>query len=297
MLNNSILEDIVLLENISKSIYDCYLKLHQIESKGKDSEEYKKIVENIKSIIIIEDSILMRIVQTNDCDAVLNFISEKYKKNAGINITVCQNYEDIIKTRISNNIYSAFLKESKSSFNNQVVANFYNDLIKLSLSIYERSNLFKDGNISRKIKYNAAFIFKNVENEFINQNFEVWEHPYITYKLFATDFGEMSKVSFLIDNECLRLLSVFANELSKTDINDKYNTELMCDKEFASCMFRAAFVIFNPMYSAKFKKSIEEFMYIIKDEKSLRPAYLLLNSSINNLTNDQEVPQYISFSR
>lgn len=297
MLNNSILEDIVLLENISKSIYDYYLKLHQIEVKGKDNEEYKKIIENIKSIIIIEDSILKRIVRTNDSATILNFISDKYRKNIGINITVCQSYEDIIKTRISNSVYCAFLKESKISFNNQVIVNFYEDLIKLSLSIYESSNLFKDGNISQKIKYNVAFIFKNVENELINQNFEVWEHPYITYKLFATNFDEMNKVRFLIDNECLNLLRIFTNELSKTDINDKYNLELMCDKEFASCMFRAAFVIFDPMYSTKVKKDIEEFMYFIKDEKSLKPAYLLLNNSINNLVNDQEVPQYISFSR
>lgn len=296
-MNKSVIEDITLLENISKSILEEYDRLYILELSKVDNKEYRKVLEEIKRLIILEDSVIERITSNPNIDEILEYVAHKYNINVSVNIGVCLNKQDLLKARIMNSLLNEVLDNDKSSLDKQFVPRFYVDLLKLALSIYEKSNLFKGFNFNKRIKYNTAYLFKSIENELINAEFLVPEHPYLTYKLLGIDIDTYEKINDIVDGECLKMISLFVEVLAKTTLNDKYNEELMCDKEFLSCLLRGCFVLMDEKYREKVRVATYPLLVSLKDEPSMKLGYNLLDIAVNNVKIDREIPQIVSFCR
>lgn len=296
-MNKSVMEDITLLENIDRSILEDYDRLYILELSKVDSKEYSKVLEDIKRLIILEDSIIDRIVSNPDIDGILDYIGDKYNKNVGVNIGVCLSKEDLLETRIINSLLNKALDKDTTNLDKQFVPRFYEDLLKLALSIYEKSNLFKDYKFNKRIKYNTAYLFKRIENELINAKFQVPEHPYLTYKLMGVDNDTYEKINEVANTECLKMISLFVEVLAKTTLNDKYNETLMCDKEYLSCLLRGCFVLMSEDFREKVRVATYPLLVTLKEEPSMSIGYNLLNNAVNNEKNDREIPQMVSFCR
>lgn len=295
-MNKSVIEDITLLENIDRSILEEYDRLYILELSKVD-KEYSKVLEDIKRLIILEDSIIERIVSNPDVDKILDYVGNKYNKHVRINIGVCLSKKDLLETRIINSLLNKVLGNDKNNLDKQFVPWFYEDLLKLALSIYEKSNLFKEFKFNKRIKYNTAYLFKGIENESINAKFQVPEHPFLTFKLLASDIDTYEKINEVVDTECLKMISLFVETLARTTLNDGYNEMLMCDKEYLSCLLRGCFVLMSEDFREKVRVATYPLLATLKEEPAMKLGYNLLNNAVNSAKIDREIPQMVSFCR
>lgn len=287
MLNKGLLEDIALLEKIDGSILKCYEKLY-------DAKGQILIYDEIKRLKAIEDNIIDRILMNPRIDEVLTYLSNKYHKNVAVNIGLCLEHKDLVETRIINSIFIKWTEINGDSWQKLFLPMFYVDLLKLSLSIYDQNY---QGNGKYKITYNVGYLLKKIEDELISMKYEVWRHPYLSYKLLATDRQTMNMEEDAVDVECTRVISLFVEVLAKTSINAWQNEKSREEKVFISCLLRASFALMDEDYAKHIQSSMQKLINELCCDENFWLGGKLLNNVVNNTEIDREIPQILSFCR
>ena len=254
MLNKDINDNINILLAVTSSINDTYAKLKELEIKGqKESKEYKRLIECLKSSLELEKSIYDRF--PNDLDTLVNIIREVTKnKDFFINFDLKENIDAIINNYdlITRRIYLRLLNkmldikdadfiigtnnpdilENQSARNililhSLIIKDYINTiLVILNKVIYDEK--YKNiNNLLLNVKYSLAFLYDNVENDLLENNFNINNDLYWE----ATAMGDF----YHLDREKLKEIQkgtvhgIYYEKIDniiKTILNDK-----SCDKE------------------------------------------------------------------
>lgn len=211
-------QDINILIDLGKSIKENVEKLIKLEIEGKkQNSEYKSTLECIKSTMFLENNVLSRI-GTNP-EKITSIISHLLFDPTHImevdkQLTVIANgsSKDLIIHRIALRLNENMVNANNKPNNlkgrnpiqsgnmitssNQVKLNLAikNDLVStilviLNREIHNSNNSIEVINFLIKIKYYLAFVFKNLESELINNNFEAGSSVYWTSQNFVNCLG------------------------------------------------------------------------------------------------------------
>lgn len=254
MLNKDINDNINILLAVTSSINDTYAKLKELEIKGqKESKEYKRLIECLKSSLELEKSIYDRF--PNDLDTLVNIIREVTKnKDFFINFDLKENIDAIINNYnlITRRIYLRLLNKmldikdadfiigtnNPDILKNQSARNIlilhsliikdYINTILVILNEYLYDEKYKNiNNLLLNVKYSLAFLYDNVENDLLENNFNINNDLYWE----ATAMGDF----YHLDREKLKEIQkgtvhgIYYEKIDniiKTILNDK-----SCDKE------------------------------------------------------------------
>lgn len=301
MLSDYSLEDIKMLENIIKSICVSYRKLYDYENKGlKNTDEYKKEIDNLKNSIGLEDQVLERIDSSEEFEKIINYLENKYGLKVGINITTIGDEKESINARIANSLFELQVKRatktiSKDNFSGMVyVSALYQDIVNLALAIFYENKMLNESE-KIKIKYKLSMGVRNIERGLINNNFEIISHPFISSNLLLINDVEVSCAEFIKDSECGKILMVGINDLVKEP--DEFNINKLGTLIFNSSLLRAAFVLVSDKIFEKTKVELNVLLDNLKEVPDYKIAYNILNQIINSRENDKNIPQYITFGR
>ena len=184
-------EDITALMNISYSLLDNFIKLRDLEiNGGYGSDEYKSIIECLKSTLSLEESFYNRFGNHPlKLQAILNkFVSSKeaWDINKDVQIANANNKEELVKRRIVLRLVDKMcrIKRKIPSLDGQI----FNNAMEISLTVkkdiinsilcilnlYLQDFKFQtiNGNLEN-MKYNFAFLYQFVEEDFLANNFAI----------------------------------------------------------------------------------------------------------------------------
>lgn len=302
MLKNSSLEDIKALENITNSIVISYQKIYALELENlKDSEEFKKALEDLKSSIFIEKSILSRIASSSEFESIVKYVEKRYDGNIGIVFNISRKNKDKVKTRILNNLNSAKInrdcKLSKDEFPSSLyVANFYNDIIKLALTLFKfNKHGINVADIS-EMKYIISVTNPKLEEELVESNFSISASPFLASDLLIINESEKNVANLIKGIESTSLYNAYITDILRTDVNILNDPDSFKKIIFNSCILRSTFVLSNSLYDSALSKCD----YVIENLKKYPSAKIALElylEIVSSYENDKKVPQYLSFMR
>lgn len=302
MLKNSSLEDIKALENITNSIVISYQKIYALELENlKDSEEFKKALEDLKSSIFIEKSILSRIASSSEFESIVKYVEKRYDGNIGIVFNISRKNKDKVKARILNNLNSAKInrdcKLSKDEFPSSLyVVNFYNDIIKLALTLFKfNKHGINVADIS-EMKYIISVTNPKLEEELVESNFSISASPFLASDLLIINESEKNVANLIKEIESTSLYNAYITDILRTDVNILNDPVSFKKIIFNSCILRSTFVLSNSLYDSARAKSD----YVIENLKKYPSAKIALElylEIVSSYENDKKVPQYLSFMR
>ena len=232
-------EDISFLINISKSLGGIYIELTKIENKfGKNSKEYQEHLNSLKSLINVENNIYNGMKKEfNKC---LAFI--EYLENLMGNKIDVDNYAIIFDDIYSNEFLRIIIRLKKYvleteekfetlngfpdenikqpitkafAYSSKIFSVVQMDSLRCFLAILNKDNL---NELCIDMKYKISYLFPEIEDEFLDNNFDINNNPYISAQLF-TDL--LSRDKTLLDN--IRLAEFRDNLNEKIDIFCKYD--------------------------------------------------------------------------
>ena len=201
-------EDISFLINVSKALGEIYKELYEIENKlGKNSKEYQECLKRLNSFIDIENNIYNGIKNNfNKCLVIIEYLEQSLKNKIDVD-----KYSIIFDNVYSNELLRIIIRLKKFMFESEekivsliefpdenvkqpiVKAFAYSsrifsvaklDTLKCFLAILKKDNL---NEFYTEMKYKTSYLFPEIEEEFLNNGFEVDNNPYISAQLF-TDF-------------------------------------------------------------------------------------------------------------
>ena len=218
ILNTSDYEIINGLINLSKSIRKIYKKLRNIEcKKGKDNDDYNYYLNFLKMVLDYEKTIYDKISLKSKKEYI------KYLENT----TNCRSFNDISDILFGNHYnlpvfrVISILKRNSNLSEFSFVQNLdvLNDKTKadfLKLIAYSKSRMSKlqtdnirsflnvlNGTENKKlityIKYKVSYLVQDIEEEFINNGFNIEELPSViptNYYKSRTDINVMEQIQF-----------------------------------------------------------------------------------------------------
>ena len=185
------------LINVSESLYENYIKLKKLEISGKkESVEYQKTINCLKTTLYLEESLYQKIENDkNSLNSLLNyFVSNPLNDlTEEIKVTLSNNQSDLIKMRIILRLITIkdkFLNHIKSVTKQLKVRTAVQmDILNTVLNILNRylndNNYQVIFNDLFDFKYNLSFMYKFIEEEFLNNNFNINPDLYISGNLVA----------------------------------------------------------------------------------------------------------------
>ena len=273
MLNKDINDNINTLLAVTSSINDTYAKLKELEIKGqKESKEYKRLIECLKSSLELEKSIYDRF--PNDLDTLVNIIREVTKnKDFFINFDLKENIDAIINNYdlITRRIYLRLLNkmleikdadfiigtnnpdilENQSARNililhSLIIKDYINTvLVILNKALYDEK--YKNiNNLLLNVKYSLAFLYDNVENDFLENNFNINNDLYWG----ATAMGDF----YHLDREKLKEIqkgTVYGiyyekiDNIIKTILNDRSSEQEIFIYAISEILIRACLLFYD----------------------------------------------------
>ncbi len=212
MLKKEDYEDINSLIAISSQINDIYDELYLLElDNQKGTKIYQKVLEKLKTSIFVENNIYERIGTSYDKTLdILNYLSEngvelqQFAEEIPIfssNLVVSRILNRFVSNiTISQDILPQDLKlmlekdgvayhEVTDSFtaSMKVKNSITNDLINCLLAILEKEpnkNVDINNNL-KKTKYMVSYLYQNIENNLIKNNFQIELNPYVETIIIA----------------------------------------------------------------------------------------------------------------
>ena len=273
MLNKDINDNINTLLAVTSSINDTYAKLKELEIKGqKESKEYKRLIECLKSSLELEKSIYDRF--PNDLDTLVKIIREVTKnKDFFINFDLKENIDAIINNYdlITRRIYLRLLNkmleikdadfiigtnnpdilENQSARNililhSLIIKDYINTvLVILNKALYDEK--YKNiNNLLLNVKYSLAFLYDNVENDFLENNFNINNDLYWG----ATAMGDF----YHLDREKLKEIqkgTVYGiyyekiDNIIKTILNDRSSDKEIFIYAISEILIRACLLFYD----------------------------------------------------
>ena len=301
MLEKEILENIIMYENILKSIYEIYEVLFELEENNlKESIEYKKNLISLKKYIEFERNVLDRFKASGKLDDIIKYMEEKYQINVGININLSCNYSDVIKSRIANVFHDVMLSSLKlemDEFSSMLfIREYYNDVIRFALSIFMGSSMVKKKD-KIKMKYNISSSMITLEREFIGKNFEIDKNPFIGNGLLIRSDLEYLFAEAIKDSEANSLFNSLGEKIASLDNNVLCDSDKLSINVFYSAIIRASLVLASDEYKNTVCEKLGFLLYLLQSDPSSKIVYDLLYEAINSSENDKKIPQYFSLVR
>ena len=324
------------LVNVTTSIKSTYEKIYDLEIKGeKDTEEYKKLKGCINLSIQSEENIykdlnltyakssaiIVFLLKNNYSLDYFNF--KEYIVNGNYDNKIIRRivytlsnkissdkslFKDILPKDIIDNIKDLNIPNTDNIVNHAIFSSIElenaleKDTINGFLTILKEFiesidyKYFKNDLISSK--YNTLFIFKQIEKEFINNNFEITDTLYFNSKL-AADYTNTDTTLFEF------LKSSFGSKESKDQINkllDIYDMDYSDKKKamesiLRQCLLRASFMLMNENdisdINYEFHKKIESDNYLNKHMSDHISEQVIINC-FNKIEKDKTKPSILS---
>ena len=310
------------LINVSKALGEIYKELYEIENKlGKNSKEYQECLKRLNPFIDIENNIYNGIKNSfNKCLVIIEYLEESIKNKIDVD-----KYSIIFDNVYSNELLRIIIRLKKFMFESEekivssiefpdenvkqpiVKAIAYSsrifsvaklDTLKCFLAILKKDNL---NEFYIEMKYKISYLFPEIEEEFLNNGFEVDNNPYISAQLF-TDFLSTDKT--LLEN--VRLTEFSDNLNEQIDEFVKYvNSDLENSKIKNNLILRTYFlrslIIFIDCdiiekIKEKFQKEIIskcDNSYLVHMKESLN----ILGDCFNHQKEDIEVPKLLTLKK
>ena len=315
-------EDISFLINVSKALGEIYKELYEIENKlGKNSKEYQECLKRLNSFIDIENNIYNGIKNNfNKCLVIIEYLEQSLKNKIDVD-----KYSIIFDNVYSNELLRIIIRLKKFMFESEekivsliefpdenvkqpiVKAFAYSsrifsvakiDTLKCFLAILKKDNL---NEFYTEMKYKISYLFPEIEEEFLNNGFEVDNNPYISAQLF-TDFLSTDKT--LLEN--VRLTEFSDNLNEQIDEFVKYvNSDLENSKTKNNLILRTYFlrslIIFvDSDIIEKIKENFQKEIiskcdnsYLVHMKRSLN----ILSDCFNHQKEDIEVPKLLTLKK
>ena len=303
-INKNDLEQLEAILRNNRNIENIYQKLYTLELENKkDTAEYSKLLEYLRIVIEVEDSLYKKANLT--IEKTLSWL--KFLNNA-------KNLNNTILIRITNYLYQNLIKNYKeltklpnkeiknildmsgitlTSNNNEnkeeickcifIKETIMQDILYIFLSFLEEHINDQKEKIFRNellvTKYNAIFINKNMETYPLKHNFELPDNPYIIFPLIRiiNDVNETTchNITNLLCNKIAINEIYELLELSDWDFNKKDKASSVITRE---CMLKSVLILMDD-------KNISDVNYVFheyiedKDYELIHP-----NNKISEIT-------------
>lgn len=230
-------EDIDFLINISRVIKENYEQLYKIEKEfGKSSIEYKNCIEELKKNINIEKNIYNRINTSSiKCHSVIKYLTNLGKYNTTLDsydLLLNDSYDIEISRIIINLNYYMIDQKITNELNKKngriidssikyilLLHNMRTDNIKSFLAILNQENI---DDLTIYMKYKVSYLFSEIEQEFINNEFEIDKNPYSITRMYN---DILYKDDYIMNETRLKLFVINFVEQIKI-FRNCYNLEL-----------------------------------------------------------------------
>lgn len=254
------IEQIQTLENIVKKIEEIYRILYKLEiANKKDSTEYFIILEKLNNYIILEEehykycNLTFAKIEAWKKYILENKVTYKFNQFA-IDSIINEDYEELPFKRIIQTL-SLKLNQTEDAelfyknlgfidpnidgkniveFTHQLINNVEQDTIKIYLYLLE-NNPYIQKNDKINHKYNLCFTNKALENDLLENRFEIKKDVFITSKLIAdanylaTNDYEYIKDEYAKQNVSIQILELL--QLKNNKHNNKAFKNILCFKE------------------------------------------------------------------
>lgn len=303
MLKEETIHDIEMFEKIIESIDECYRKLLVLDCRYlKESKEYLEELESLKKWVSLENSVLERFKVSGEFEEIISYFSKKYEISIGISICFSDEPEDIIKSRITNRLFNAWLslnwKES-DGFKAMYIAELYNDIIKLVLSIFEHDKNINNYNQKAKFKYSFAEGMKSIEEELVSNNFEIGCKSYVGNGLLVRGEREKAFAKYVKLSETTKMVNFSLGKLLYSDDDMTCDAHDFYATAFTNCIIRACLILVPEEYADLTKEKIELVIQALEKDNNPRNKIIhnLLCETISSSEKDKEIPMYLSLVR
>ena len=218
ILNTSDYEIINGLINLSKSIRKIYKKLRNIEcKKGKDNSDYNYYLNFLKIVLDYEKTIYNKISLNSKKEYIKYLQNEtNYRSSNDISDILLENHYNMPVFRVisilkrNSNLSEFSFVQNLDVLNDKTKADFF------KLIAYSKSRMSKlqtdnirsflsvlNGTENKKlitfIKYKVSYLVQDIEEEFINNGFNIEELPSViptNYYKSRTDINVMEQIQF-----------------------------------------------------------------------------------------------------
>lgn len=315
-------EDISFLINVSKALGEIYKELYEIENKlGKNSKEYQECLKRLNSFIDIENNIYNGIKNSfNKCLVIIEYLEESMKNKIDVD-----KYSIIFDNVYSNELLRIIIRLKKIMFESEekivsliefpdknvkqpiVKAFAYSsrifsvaklDTLKCFLAILKKDNL---NEFYTEMKYKISYLCPEIEEEFLNNGFEVDNNPYISAQLF-TDFLSTDKT--LLENVRLTEFSDNLNEqideFVKYVNSDLVNSKIKNNLILRTYFLRSLIIFIDCDIIEKIKENFQKEIiskcdnsYLVHMKRSLN----ILGDCFNHQKEDIEVPKLLTLKK
>ena len=315
-------EDISFLINVSKALGEIYKELYEIENKlGKNSKEYQECLKRLNSFIDIENNIYNGIKNSfNKCLVIIEYLEESMKNKIDVD-----KYSIIFDNVYSNELLRIIIRLKKFMFESEekivsliefpdenvkqpiVKAFAYSsrifsvaklDTLKCFLAILKKDNL---NEFYTEMKYKISYLCPEIEEEFLNNGFEVDNNPYISAQLF-TDFLSTDKT--LLENVRLTEFSDNLNEqideFVKYVNSDLENSKIKNNLILRTYFLRSLIIFIDCDIIEKIKENFQKEIiskcdnsYLVHMKRSLN----ILGDCFNHQKEDIEVPKLLTLKK
>lgn len=315
-------EDISFLINVSKALGEIYKELYEMENKlGKNSKEYQECLKRLNSFIDIENNIYNGIKNSfNKCLVIIEYLEKLMKNKIDVD-----KYSIIFDNVYSNELLRIIIRLKKFMFESEekivsliefpdenvkqpiVKAFAYSsrifsvaklDTLKCFLAILKKDNL---NEFYTEMKYKISYLFPEIEEELLNNSFEVDNNPYISAQLF-TDFLSTDKT--LLENVRLTEFSDNLNEqideFVKYVNSDLENSKIKNNLILRTYFLRSLIIFIDSDIIEKIKENFQKEIiskcdnsYLFHMKRSLN----ILGDCFNHQKEDIEVPKLLTLKK
>lgn len=326
-------EELKKIIKTTSSIYNLYQKMYVLESKGqKESEEYQKLIEYLKIALEVEEVGYLDLNLTyQKCLALIRYLEINYQLPNDLDYIPNLDDKNLIFMRIRNILDRKMLSFTEN-LKNTVVPQEIRDILqrigiineeKLSQSIYSNTELNKAlkfdlissyliflKNTTRnkdysqykdellKAMYQTIFIYKDIENEILKNNFNVPDNINITSQ-FVADLFQINIAYPILKN-------LFAGEICQTQINeiieikdiDYDNPKIYVASILRQCLLKSSFLLLDDNHleniNYQFHSFIESDQYISRHQGD-RISEEAISRCFRNIKKDKAKTITLSF--
>lgn len=326
MLSKDILENINNLIAVTSSINETYTILKGLETNDKkESNEYKSAINGLKSSLDLEKSIYDRFPKDL---SILTNIDQKITEsddfwisfNVKDNINAVLLNFNLVKRRIHLKLFNKMLELKNADFvlgisdpefmknqtarniliiNNLAIKDYINTILTILNTFLHNEKYKIINNLLLNVKYGLAFLYDNVENDLLDNNFNInsdlyWENTAIAdfYHLDREKLTPLQK-GVAYDLYCEKI-----NNIIKIALDDKSDAQEIFEFVISEIIVRASLLFLGDEVVENFKKhKLELSINSPHDEiglKILKDAQQRVDDVYAKYDKDKELKKVIS---
>ena len=273
MLSKDILEDIKTLLAVTSSINETYANLKKLEIiDKKESKEYQSLMERLKSSLALEKSIYDRF--PNDLEVLSNIerlinSKEEYWINFNLqeNINAILNHHNLIKLRIHLNLFSKMLNIKNADFiinvndedilenqtsrnilviNATIIRDFLNTLLTILNSYLNDDKYSTIKDLLLSFKYDLSFLYKELEDDFLENNFNINTNLYWEASALADYYHlDRKKLNAMQRGTVYNLYVDKIREIIKISLDEDSSKQEIFDYTISEILTRTSLLLFG----------------------------------------------------